>query len=178
MSTQRLRPWIKMWQSRNIPLALGILINAFTLAPMGGHPKLCLNHCSAGELVVSMTLNGVVRVKLSRETGAWYRFWCWILAQLTKSHWAPWEFAGWLSGATQVILMRSVLVSSRNSSLCLKESSQQSETGFALVLEEKCRNNEMCYTWADNWFTQHGMPLETAKCFFFRIKWKLLNQEF
>ena len=148
------------------------------LTPTGGHPKLCLNHCSAGELVVSMTLNGVVSVKLSKETGAWYRFWCWILAQLTKSHWAPWEFAGWLSGAAQVILMRSVLVSSRNSSLCLKESSQQSETGFALVLEEKCRNNEICYTWADNLFTQHRMPLETAKCFFFRIKWKFLNQEF
>ena len=39
------------------------------LSPKGGHPKLCLNHCSAGELVVSMSLNGVVRVKVSEETG-------------------------------------------------------------------------------------------------------------
>lgn len=55
------------------------------LSPKGGHPKLCLNHCSAGELVVSMSLDGVVRVKVSEETGTWYKFWCWIPAEVTKS---------------------------------------------------------------------------------------------
>lgn len=79
------------------------------LGPKGGHPKLCLNHCSAGELVVSMSLNGVVKVKV-RKLGPGTNFGVGYL-QRSLSHWARGKCvrACWMG--CQVGLMRSVSIS-------------------------------------------------------------------